>query len=225
MDRLPPSPEPARARVENPVFDGSTHPTSTTLAPHVRAPIEMGKEPGGVVKAKLVRRPLTPLDATLQTRALELIKASLHAHHALLDDPEVVLAIAEGETSLLEALDCLLEADLNDEALLEGLRALKETVLVRTHRLEERRKSRRVIIEQALLALERRVLERPCATVSLNDRTAGVQVDDESIIPTRFFAMKPVLDRRALKAALEAGEVVPGARLGAGLLTLTVRRR
>jgi len=170
-------------------------------------------------------RVLTALDASLQLRAFELIKQSLHAHHAALDDGEVMLTIAEGETSLLEALDCLLEADLNDEALLEGLRVLKETVLVRTYRLEERRKSRRVIIEQALLALERRVLERPCATISLNDRTAGVQVDDESIIPARFFAMKPVLDRRALKAALEAGEEVPGARLGAGLLTLTVRRR
>jgi hypothetical protein len=165
------------------------------------------------------------LDAALELHAFEIVKASLAAHHEVLDDADLMLDLAEGQTSLLEALDCMLEADLNDEGLLEGLKRIKETVIGRIHRLEERRKSRRVILEQALLALERRSLERPVATMSLADRAPSVEVEDESAIPAKFFDLKPVLDKRLVKAALEAGEDVPGARLAAGLLTLTLRRR
>lgn len=160
-----------------------------------------------------------------ETHAFEVVKASLAAHHELLDDPELMLDLALGQTSLIETLDRVLEADLNDEGLIEGLRLMRDTVIARLHRIEERRKSRRVILEQALLALERRALERPAATLTLNERAPAVEVEDESQIPTRFFAMKPVLDRRAVKAALEAGEEVPGARLSARMITLTMRRR
>jgi hypothetical protein len=164
-------------------------------------------------------------DAALELHAFEIVKASLSAHHEMLDDADLMLDLAEGQTSLLEALDRMLEADLNDEGLLEGLKRIKETVIGRIHRLEERRKSRRVILEQALLALERRSLERPVATMSLADRTPSVEVEDESAIPAKYFDLKPVLDKRAVKAALEAGEDVPGVRLASGLLTLTLRRR
>lgn len=189
-----------------------------TLAPHVAAasrallpPRLRGAEPRWGLAAEM--------------RAFEAIKASLAAHHDLLDDPDLMLDLAEGETSFLETLDRVLAADLDDEGLIEGLKLMRDTVIARLHRIEERRKSRRVILEQALLALERRTLERPVATLSLSERAPGVEVEDESQIPARYFAMKPVLDRRALKAALEAGESVPGARLSGRLITLNMRRR
>jgi len=96
---------------------------------------------------------------------------------------------------------------------------------VRLSRLEERRRSRRAILEQALSLLQTKALERPTATMSLAERPPSLVVDEESRIPARFFDLKPTLNRRLAKEALSAGEDVPGARLADRTLTLTVRRR
>jgi hypothetical protein len=149
----------------------------------------------------------------------------LEVHHETLDDPDLMLVLAEGETDLLELLDRMLEADLNDDALIIGLKAQKDTLAVRLHRLQERRESRRSILEQALFLLERKSLERPVATLTLSNRPPALVVDEEAQIPARFFDLKPMLNKRLAKEALEAGEEVPGARLSNGCVTLTVRRR
>lgn len=160
-----------------------------------------------------------------QMRILTAIKANLAVHHETLEDPDLMMVLAEGETTLLEAIDCVLEADMSDEALISGLKIQKDTLAVRLHRIEERRQSRRAILEQALFLLERKSLERPIATLTLSDRAPSLVVEEEAQIPARFFELKPVLSRRLTKEALEAGEEVPGARLSNGMVTLTVRRR
>lgn len=151
--------------------------------------------------------------------------ANLQAHSEALEDADLMLVLAEGQTSFLETIDAMLEADLNDDALLHGLKASKDTLAVRLHRLEERRASRRSILEQALFLLERKSLERPTATIVLSERSPSLVVEEEAQIPARFFELRPVLNRRLTKEALEAGDSVPGARLSNGMLTLTVRRR
>ncbi len=164
-------------------------------------------------------------DAQEQLRILGLLRETIELHHEALDDPDLILVLAESETGLLEALDSILESDLDDEALIQGLKAYKDTMAARLHRLEERRKSRRAILEQALLMLDRKSLERPTATMTLSDRTPVLVVEEEGQIPARFFDLRPVLNRRLLKEAIEAGEGIAGARLSNGSITLTVRRR
>ncbi len=158
-------------------------------------------------------------------RILSAIKANLAVHHEDLDDPDLMMILAEGQTDLLEVIDCILAVDMNDEALITGLKTQKDTLAVRLHRLEERRQSRRAVLEQTLLLLERKCLERPIATISLAQRAPALVVEEEAAIPTKFFDLKPFLNRRLTKEALEAGEEVPGARLSNGSLSLTVRRR
>jgi hypothetical protein len=80
-----------------------------------------------------------------QMRILTAIKASLAVHHETLDDADLMMVLAGGETSLLETIDALLEADMYDEALLDGLKLQKDTLAVRLHRFRERRESRRSI--------------------------------------------------------------------------------
>lgn len=160
-----------------------------------------------------------------QMRVVGAIRASLQVHHETLDDPDLMMLIAEGETSLLEVIDLMLEADMYDDGLLDGLKLQKDTLAVRLHRLQERRDSRRAILEQALVLLDRKTLERPLGTLVLSKRTPSVVVEEENQIPARYFDMRPVLNRRVLKEALAAGEEVVGARLSTGLVTLTLRRR
>ncbi len=158
-------------------------------------------------------------------RVLTAIRATLEVHHETLDDPELMMVLAEGETSLLDAIDLVLEADLHDDTLIDALKRQKDTVAVRLHRIQERRESRRTILEQALSLLERKSLERPIGTLALANRAPSLVVEEEAQIPARFFDLRPVLNKRAVKEALDGGEEVAGARLSNGSITLTVRRR
>ncbi len=166
---------------------------------------------------------MTTLDPAREMQALEALKASLSP--MLADDPDFILDLAEGETNLLETLDALLAADAMDEWLIEGAKKAAAEVSFRADRFQKRRMARRTLIEQALMILEQRKLERPCATISLADRAPMAVIEDESALPSRFFVNEPSLDKKALKAALDAGEDVPGARLSNGSVSLTIRRR
>lgn len=160
-----------------------------------------------------------------QLRILTAIRASLTIHHEELDDPDLMMILAEGETSLFEVIDLMLEADMFDDGLIDGLKRQKDTLAVRLHRLQERRDSRRSILEQALSLLGRRSLERPIGTLSLSRRAPGLVVEEEAQIPARFFNLRPLLNKAALKEALANGEEIAGARLSNGVVTLTLRRR
>lgn len=143
-----------------------------------------------------------------------------------LEDPDFVIDLAEGETSLLEAIDALAHADLIDESLIAGVEKAEEALALRKQRFSARRQARRGIIEQALLILEVKKLERPVATLTIAERAGKVEIDDESAIPARFWlAGDPKLDRKALKAAMDAGEAVHGAHISNGFASLTIRRR
>lgn len=163
------------------------------------------------------------LDPTREMQALEALKSALASEIA--NDPDFLLDLAEGETSLLEILDAMLEADAMDEGLIEGAAAAAASIAERKERFAKRRAARRVIIEQALVILERNKLERPCATISMANRAPQVIVTDESALPSKFFKSEPKLDKKALKEALDAGEQVPGATLSNGSQSLTIRRR
>jgi hypothetical protein len=158
-------------------------------------------------------------------RILSALRADLAVHHEALDDPDLMIILAEGETTLLDLVDLILELDLHDEALIAALKGNRDTMAARLHRFEERRRSRRVTLEQTLMLLERNSPERPTGTISLSDRAPSLVVDEESVVPARFFDLKPMLNRRLTKEALEAGEEIPGVRLSERVLTLTVRRR
>ena len=95
----------------------------------------------------------------------------------------------------------------------------------RLHRFEERKKSRRAIIEQALMLLQCSSLQRPAATLSLTERPPSLVVEEEAQVPAQFFDLKPVLNRVRAKEALEAGDTIAGVRLSSGSITVTVRRR
>lgn len=165
------------------------------------------------------------LDAQEQIRVLGLLRETIELHHEALDDPDIMIILAEGETDLMQTLDCMIAADTNDDALIQGLKLAKDTMAARLHRFEERKKSRRVIIEQALMLLQCHSLQRPMATLSLTERPPSLIVEEEAQVPAEYFDLKPVLNRRRAKEALEAGAAVTGARLSSGSVTVTIRRR
>jgi hypothetical protein len=194
--------------------------------------------------ADTARRAAPALDPGKELQALTLLKESIA--DACKDDPDLLLDMAEGETSIMDVIDKLLEADLVDQGLVEGLANVKAIVKLREERFEMRIKTRRTILEQALLLLERKKLERPTATVTMTERAPTVEVDDESAVPSAYFKTKLSLDKKALNDAYKAllakqdAEIataksegrepeffpmIEGCRVTNGSVSLTVRRK
>ena len=140
------------------------------------------------------------------------------------NDETLALDMIEGETSLVECIDALLEANTQDAVIVAGVERVASDLSARKSRVEGRIQMRRALIEQAMLTAEIKKLERPAATLSLANRPASLIVADESAIPSRFWiAADPKLDRKALSAALKEGETVTGAALSNAAPTLSVR--
>lgn len=59
-------------------------------------------------------------------------------------------------------------------------------------------------------------------TVSVAAGRPGVILTDETALPDRFVRIERKADKTAIKAALEAGEIVPGAELANGIPTMRV---
>lgn len=139
-------------------------------------------------------------------------------------DEHLAIDMIEGETSLLECIDALLAANTQDAVIVAGVEKVAADLSARKSRVEGRIQMRRALIEQAMLTAEIKKLERPAATLSLSNRAPSAVIADEASIPSRFWiAADPKLDRKALLAALKAGEAVPGAALSNAAPTLSVR--
>lgn len=146
------------------------------------------------------------------------------------DDAELVADTIEGETDLHQALTEALAAIDECEVIEAGCKAKEEQYASRGAAAKARAERIRASIEQALVGLEiAEPLRLPEATLSLSHRKPAVQISDEALIPSRFFVEQPrpapKLDKKALSAALAAGEAVPGASLDNGSISLNVRRK
>lgn len=140
------------------------------------------------------------------------------------NDPQLLLDMVEGETSLLECLTVLVEEIQDDEILLAGITEIATGLQVRKSRVEKTIETKRNI---ALMAMEKVGLPSvrlAAATLTISPTSAKAVVTDESLIPARFWeAQDPKLNKTDLASALRSGEQIPGAELGNGGIKLTVR--
>jgi hypothetical protein len=163
-----------------------------------------------------------------QTEAAKSLLSSLR-DQGVDDDAELVADTIEGETNLLEAIEAALAQIDECDVLITGLKAKEEEFETRRKSIERRAERVRALIEQAMLATDQTSLKLPTATLSLTKRAPGLIVNSEADIPSRFFVEQerpaPKLNKKALAAAIKAGEQVPGANLDNGSVSLSVRRK
>lgn len=139
-------------------------------------------------------------------------------------DPDLILDMTEGETSLFECIDALLLRIASDKALVVGTDSVIADLEARKRRVEKRIEFDRGLIEQAMAIAELPKIERPAATLSLANRPPALRVDDEAAIPAEFWTTgAPKLERKALTDALKSGRTIPGAALSNAAPSLTVR--
>lgn len=140
-------------------------------------------------------------------------------------DEETTRDTIEGETDLHGAIGNVVRLLTDTEVQVEGLTAIIEKMQARLKRYEDRRNFLRSAIEQAMVVGELKRLELSDCTLSIGNRAPCLVITDEAALPSEFWKMPdPVLDKAKIKEALKDKKTVPGATLGNGSVSLTIRR-
>jgi hypothetical protein len=180
------------------------------------------RKPGADLMAEVER------DLLRQSQAAKSLLAALH-EQGNSDDAELVADSIEGETNLVEAIDAALSEIDECEIAIVGLEKKIETFDARKKQQKDRAERIRAMIERALVEIDQMSMKLPTATISLAKRAATAVISNEADIPAKFWIEQerpaPKLDKKALTEALKAGEIVAGAALDNGTISLTVRRK
>jgi Siphovirus Gp157 len=141
-------------------------------------------------------------------------------------DDHVLRDTLEGLSDLPEILAAILRSRLDDVALAVALRARLLDMQARLKRIEDRAEKKRTKVTSVMERADLRKLTEPDFTVSLRPVPPPLVITTEAEIPETYWKPQPPkLDRKALVAALQRGQVVPGATLGNGGMTIAVRTR
>ncbi|WP_246191674.1 siphovirus Gp157 family protein [Brucella intermedia] len=145
------------------------------------------------------------------------------AYPELAEDDELRADTIEGETDAYRVLGKIvaIERDANSMTLAIGERA--KELAARKDRYTRRKDAMRALLLRLLKAADLNKVSLPEATVSVGKGRAGVEIVDESLLPDNVVKLKREPDKTAIKAALDAGEDVPGAVLREGQPGVTVR--
>jgi hypothetical protein len=141
-------------------------------------------------------------------------------------DEDTLRDTLEGFSTLPEILAAILRSHLEDVALATALRVRLSDMQERLSRIEVRAEKKRALVAAVMERADLRKITEPDFTVSLRQTPPPLVITAESEVPATFWRpLPPKLDRRALLAALGAGERVPGVTLGNGGVTIAVRTR
>ena len=153
----------------------------------------------------------------------EYLREQLRAEYQEADE-ETLQDTLEGLSSLPEALAAFVRSYLNDLALVAALGIRIAQMQERMHRIEYRADKKRMTVSSVMERADIKKLAEPDFTASLRAVPPSLLVNDEAQIPEGFWKPQPPkLDKRAVIAALTSGQPVPGALMGNGGTTLTVR--
>lgn len=141
-------------------------------------------------------------------------------------DEETLADTLEGISTLPDMLCVAVRAVLDDQALCEALKGRLGELKARLDRLEARIQATRVVVCEAMEEAGLTKITEADFTLSLRTGAPPLMIIDEEAIPERYWAPQPPrLERAVLKRALADGKDIPGAVLGNGSPTISVRVR
>lgn len=142
------------------------------------------------------------------------------------EDAQATADMVEGETDLHAAIEHGLRRIAEIEILETGIKATLENLKARCSRLVEQKENLRTSLTVAMELAELPKLETALGTIALKRVPAKLQIVDEAAIPSKFFKpQEPKLDKLALTTALKANEIVPGAQMDNGGVTISITTR
>ncbi len=160
-----------------------------------------------------------------QLNQYEYLREQLEAEFPAIDD-ETLTDTLEGLSTLPEAMAAVIRSYLDDLALASALGLRITDMQARLSRIEMRADRKRGLVTYIMTRTEIKKIEQPDFSASLRATPRQLVVSDEKLIPEAFWVPQPPkLDRRRLTAALSADASIPGAILGNGGSTISVRTK
>ena len=153
---------------------------------------------------------------TLRTKLLEELPE-------LLSDPECLLDTLDGVTDTKEQLAELVRSAVMDEALYDGLKSHLERLASRAGMLKDRARKKRTVALNHMLDLGIDKITTPDMTISKRNVPPSVVIINKDLIPDNYCRIYKEPDKIALKQVLKGGHIVPGAIMGNGSTTLSVK--
>jgi len=150
------------------------------------------------------------------------ITALMLAYPELADDEVLREDMIEGSTSANEFLSQLIRKIGTTQAIASGTADYIGELQERHARLEQRIHAIRSLIFKVMQAADLKKKELPEATLSIRAGQPKVVIVNEKEIPQDFLRVKTEPDKSRIKAAIGAGEHVPGASLSNGEATLAI---
>jgi len=165
------------------------------------------------------------LPVTQEAEIYRLLREHLFAEFPEADE-ETLHDTLEGLSTLPEMLAAVIRSYLDDLSLAAALGMRLGDMQERLGRFEARAEKKRALVTQVMERADLRKLQEPDFTVSLRAVPPGLVVSNEAEIPGDYWKVQPAkLDKRGLLAALQLGQAVPGANLGNGGTTISVRSK
>ena len=148
----------------------------------------------------------------LETEAAKRLKEKLTEAYG--EDAELIRDMVEGETNLHEAIGKATLELAAVEGEKEGIEIALAKLKARLTRHCEKAQGIRDAIQAAMETAELTSLKTPAATLSMKASPPSVEITNQSELPVIFLKQPPpVIDKKAISAALKSGETIPGAVL------------
>lgn len=149
----------------------------------------------------------------------------LEAYPELAEDESLRADILDAETDFHKLIDALVKRKLDAREMAAGAKARKQEVGARQSRFERQEAGFDTLIKSLMQFADMQKVVLPEATVSITKPRTKVNVLDVNELPQGFYVVERKPKSAEIKAALEAGEQVPGAELVLGEDGLMVRTK
>ena len=141
-------------------------------------------------------------------------------------DDETLSDTLEGLSDLSDQLAEVVRSALEDESFHGALKLRLGEMRERAARLAHRAEKKRQLVTETMAKADIRRMVLPDITVTLRLGQPALVVTEEEHIPKTFWkAQPPKLDRQGLFTTLKEGHAIPGASLGNGQPTISVRTK
>jgi len=152
------------------------------------------------------------------------IEALLRDYPDLAEDDVLRADTLEGATDIRDVLIGLGRALDDSKALVAGVHSRIEELCARKERFDARTDLIRDLIFRVLDSAQLKKIELPEVTLSLrNNPPALTGNTDPALLPDELVKITRAVDRKKIRAAIEAGQAVPGFQLSNAPPSLMVR--
>jgi len=149
----------------------------------------------------------------------------LDAYPELAEDDDLRADVLEGETDLHSLIKRLVTIRQDATAMATAVKSIKQDNAERQYRFERKADGANALMKSLMLAADVDKVTLPEATVSITKPRTKCVVDDVNELPQGFYQVERKALTSEIKAELEAGRDVPGARLELGQEGLMVRTK